>query len=47
LKQLVADGIVKRGHEVYTGFVELKDGPLHVRPLDRFFRALTAGSILA
>jgi len=46
LKQLMADGVVKSGHGVYTGSVTLKDGPLHVWPLDRFFTELTAGGIL-
>ena len=46
LKLLMADGVLKSGHGVYTGSVTLKDGPLHVWPLDRFFRELTAGGIL-
>ena len=46
LKLLMADGVLKSGHGVYTGSVTLKDGPLHVWPLDRFLRELTAGGIL-
>lgn len=47
LKGLIADGIVKSGFGVYTGAVELKDGPLRVLPLKQFFKALGAGNVLA
>ena len=47
LKGLIADGIVKSGFGVYTGTVELKDGPLRVLPLKQFFKALGAGNVLA
>jgi len=43
---VIDQGVLKAGHGVYTGSAELKDGPLHVWPLMRFLRALTAGNIL-
>lgn len=46
LKNLIADGIVKAGFGVYTGRAELKDGPVRVLPLERFFQELTAGDVL-
>jgi predicted AAA+ superfamily ATPase len=46
LKSLIADGIVQSGFGVYTGAVELKDGPLRVLPLETFLRELAAGNVL-
>ena len=46
LKGLIADGIVQSGFGVYTGTVELKDGPLRVLPLGKFLKELTAGNVL-
>jgi uncharacterized protein len=46
LKALIADGVVRAGFGVYTGTVELKDGPLRVLPLKTFLRELSAGSVL-
>jgi predicted AAA+ superfamily ATPase len=46
LKALIADGIVGAGFGVYTGTVELKDGPLRVLPLKTFLRELSSGSVL-
>ena len=46
LKTLVADKIVGAGFGVYTGTVELKDGPLRVLPLKAFLRELAAGRVL-
>ena len=43
---LLADGVLTSGHGVYTGPTELKDGPLRVWPLMRFFKELASGSIL-
>ncbi|MBM4142468.1 MAG: ATP-binding protein [Lentisphaerae bacterium] len=47
IKSLLADGILTAGHGIYTGAVELKDGALRIWPLQRFFRELTDGGILA
>lgn len=47
LKGLIADRIVKKGFGVYTGTAELRDGPLWVLPLKRFFKALAEGDVLA
>jgi predicted AAA+ superfamily ATPase len=46
LKALIADGVVRAGFGVYTGSVELKDGPLRVLPLKTFLRELSRGSVL-
>ena len=46
LKSLVADRIVQAGYGVYMGTAELKDGPLRVLPLQRFFKELTSGRVL-
>jgi len=45
LKTLLAAKILTSAHGVYTGTVELKDGPIRVWPLQRFLRELTAGNI--
>ena len=45
-QRLLADGQLTRGHGVYTGTAELKDGPLRVWPARQFFARLTAGEIL-
>ncbi len=45
LKGLLEEGIVQTGFGVYTGTVELKDGPLRVLPLKQFFRALAQGDL--
>jgi hypothetical protein len=47
VKALIADGVLTAGHGVYTGTVELKDGPFRIWPLPRFLRALTDGHVLA
>jgi predicted AAA+ superfamily ATPase len=46
LKSLVADRVVQAGYGVYMGTAELKDGPLRVLPLQRFFKELTSGRVL-
>ena len=46
LKSLVADRVVQAGYGVYTGTAELKDGPVRVLPLLRFFQQLASGRIL-
>ncbi len=46
LKRLIHEGTLTAGHGVYTGSAELKDGPLRVWPLERFFKQLTAGHVL-
>lgn len=46
LKGLVADGTIKSGFGVYTGAVELKDGPVRVFPLKSFFKELASGNLL-
>jgi hypothetical protein len=45
LKGLSAEGIVQTGFGVYTGSMELKDGPLHVLPLPRFLKRLAGGDL--
>lgn len=45
MKGLIADGMLTRGIGVYNGSAELKDGSLHIMPIQRFFRELTAGFI--
>ncbi len=45
LKGLLAGGIVQAGFGVYTGTLELKDGPLRVLPLRQFFKALAKGNL--
>jgi hypothetical protein len=42
----VADRVVRAGYGVYMGTAELKDGPLRVLPLQRFFKELTSGRVL-
>ena len=46
LKALVAARIVGKGFGVYTGTVELKDGPLRVLPLRTFLERLAKGDVL-
>ena len=46
LKGLIDDGVVESGFGVYTGTVELKDGPLRVLPLKKFLKELAAGNVL-
>ncbi|MCC7519943.1 MAG: ATP-binding protein [Verrucomicrobiae bacterium] len=46
LKTLLADKILTSAHGVYTGPVELKDGPVRVWPLHRFLQQLATGTIL-
>ena len=46
LKSLIAAGVLSSGHGVYTGSVELKDGPLRVWPLPRFLKELADGHVL-
>ena len=47
LKALMADRILTNAHGVYTGTTELKDGPVRIWPLHRFFRELSGGNILS
>ncbi len=47
LKGLLAERIVQKGFGVYTGTVELKDGPLRVLPLRRFLKALAQGDLFS
>ena len=46
IKSLIAGGVLTSGHSVYTGSVELEDGPLRIWPLPRFLKALTDGHVL-
>ena len=46
LKSLIADRIVQSGFGVYTGSVELKDGPLRVLPVKKFLAELANGNVL-
>lgn len=46
LKSLIADRIVDTGVGVYTGAVELKDGPLRVLPVKKFLAELARGNVL-
>jgi len=46
IKDLIAKGILTSGFGVYTGTVELKDGPLHIWPIQRFLKMLNAGEVL-
>lgn len=45
LKELIARKVMTSGFGVYTGTVELKDGPLRVLPLRQFLRALARGDV--
>ena len=45
LKRLLEEGILQTGFGVYTGAVELRDGPLRVLPLRQFFKVLAAGDL--
>jgi hypothetical protein len=44
LKSLIVAGALQAGHGVYTGSVELQDGPVRVLPLYRFLGALATGT---
>jgi predicted AAA+ superfamily ATPase len=46
LKSLASEGIVQAAFGVYAGTVELKDGPLRVLPLKRFFQEIAEGKVL-
>ena len=46
LKSLIEAGALQAGYGVYTGSVELQDGPVRVLPLHRFLGALANGTIL-
>jgi hypothetical protein len=46
LKSLIGEGKLQAGYGIYTGSVELKDGPLRVFPLKRFLKELAAGHVL-
>ena len=46
LKGLIESGVVGAGFGVYTGAVELKDGPLRVLPIKAFLEELVAGRVL-
>jgi predicted AAA+ superfamily ATPase len=47
LKQLIADGSIRRGYGVYQGTDRLADGKLEVLPVEEFLRRLGAGKVLA
>lgn len=47
LKGLIEEGVVQAGFGVYTGSVELRDGPLRILPLQHFLRSVTAGELFA
>jgi len=42
----MADGVLTSAHGIYTGPTELKDVPLRIWPLMRFFKELSSGRIL-
>jgi predicted AAA+ superfamily ATPase len=46
LKSLIGAGALQAGYGVYAGATELKDGPVRVLPLARFFAELAAGMVL-
>jgi hypothetical protein len=46
MKHECCGGVLTAAHGVYTGAVELKDGPVRVWPIMRFLQELTEGSIL-
>jgi hypothetical protein len=46
LKSLIDAGALQTGYGVYTGTLELKDGPLRVLPLTRFLGELASGALL-
>jgi predicted AAA+ superfamily ATPase len=46
LKSLLEDRIVQAGFGVYTGTVELRDGPLRVLPLKKFLAELAKGNVM-
>jgi predicted AAA+ superfamily ATPase len=46
LKSLIEAGALQTGYGVYTGTLELKDGPLRVLPLRRFLGELASGALL-
>jgi predicted AAA+ superfamily ATPase len=46
LKSLIAGGNLVAGYGVYAGAAELKDGPIRVLPLKRFFVELAEGRLL-
>lgn len=47
LKQMVADGAIRRAFGVYLGQQRLKDGPLEILSLADFLAALAAGNIIS
>ncbi len=46
LKALTDEGRLTAAHGVYTGTSELKDGPLRIWPVRRFFERVAAGDII-
>lgn len=46
LKSLMAQGSLQAAHGVYLGTAELRDGPIRVLPIGRFFKELASGSVL-
>ena len=46
LKSLINAGALQAGYGVYTGTIELKDGPVRVLPLSRFLGELSSGTVL-
>jgi predicted AAA+ superfamily ATPase len=46
LKSLIVDQVLQAGYGVYTGEVELRDGPLRILPLVQFLKELSAGQVL-
>jgi len=47
LKGLLTEGVIHTGVGIYTGQAELKDGPLRILPLRRFYQALGNGGVFA
>ncbi len=47
LDALLADKVLTSAHGVYTGSVELRDGPVRVWPLRRFLEELASGNVLS
>jgi len=46
IKTLIANGVLTSGQGVYTGPVELKDGPLRIWLLMSLLKELTDGRVL-
>jgi predicted AAA+ superfamily ATPase len=46
-KSLIDAGALQTGYGVYTGKLQLKDGPVRILPLSRFLGELASGAVLA